>query len=679
MKKLLSITSLCLALLMISFSTVFAVDNSTPSNSDTSQNVAETKNNTTPTTVRMGWEVVYNLKNVESSNTTNDAWLSYRTTITPKLGYAITKVTATIDGKDVGAITSENGIYTINIEQVTGKLTITAEAEPVIVDTPKEIQNLSPKTNFTVANLGKVGNYNLYYNVTQYYQFLDYNVTMGDYVFDCFAQQSPYDLGLYVVGNGKAYTLIDAYNELKIDMDTVYSLIKSNEIHYNFTVGKSIPDVTTQPSENHNVYYYLKGATSSNNETTVGNRYNTVIKPNSPYEIDYVVVTVNNKEKEVAKNSDGSYTIDLDNVDGDINIFASATREKATEFSTARVGWHVNYNLSNVESSNTTDDAWMNYRTVITPKTGYVITNISAKIHGKDVGKITKKNGTYEIFVEYLQGGPLVIKAEAKSVKIDTPKEIDKLCPNWILSVANLGKVGKYDLYYKISDYYNFSNKNIRMGNYMFNCYQQHTPYDLGLYVVGNGKAYTLKDAYNKLNINMDAVYSLINKTNLHYNFTVVKIAQEKLSATNVSLKSGATKTIKVLNGKVKSYKVVNSKVAKVNSKGVVTALNKGKTTVIVTLKDGNKLNCKVNVTTAPKLSKSTVNVKVGQSAKIKIYGKAKGIEFGISGRNKNIEVWLYKMKDATGFEVEGLKKGKATLKVKVNNVKTLTLKINVK
>lgn len=679
MKKLLSITSLCLALLMISFSTVFAVDNSTPSNSDKSQNVAETKNNTEPTTVRMGWEVVYNLKNVDSSNTTNDAWLSYRTTITPKLGYAITKVTATIDGKDVGAITSENGIYTINIEQVTGKLTITAEAEPVIVDTPKEIQNLSPKTNFTVANLGKVGNYNLYYNVTQYYQFLDYNVTMGDYVFDCFAQQSPYDLGLYVVGNGKAYTLIDAYNELKIDMDTVYSLIKSNEIHYNFTVGKSIPDVTTQPSENHNVYYYLKGATSSNNETTVGNRYNTVIKPNSPYEIDYVVVTVNNKEKEVTKNSDGSYTVDLDNVDGDINIFASATREKATEFSTARVGWHVNYNLSNVESSNTTDDAWMNYRTVITPKTGYVITNISAKIHGKDVGKITKKNGTYEIFVEYLQGGPLVIKAEAKSVKIDTPKEIDKLCPNWILSVANLGKVGKYDLYYKISDYYNFSNKNIRMGNYMFNCYQQHTPYDLGLYVVGNGKAYTLKDAYDKLNINMDAVYSLINKTNLHYNFTVVKIAQEKLSATNVSLKSGATKTIKVLNGKVKSYKVVNNKVAKVNSKGVVTALNKGKTTLIVTLKDGNKLNCKVNVTTAPKLSKPTVNVKVGQSAKIKIYGKAKGIEFGISGRNKNIEVWLYKMKDATGFEVEGLKKGKATLKVKVNNVKTLTLKVNVK
>ena len=602
MKKLLSITSLCLALLMISFSTVFAVDNSTPSNSDKSQNANQTMNNTM----------------------------------------------------------------------------VVVNTEPTKVDTPKELQELYPNTNFTVTKLGEVGEYSLYYNVTQYYQFLDYNVTIGEYIFNCFAQQKPYDLGLYVVGNSKAYTLADAYKELKIDMDTVYSLITSKYINYNFTVGKSIPDVTTQPSENHNVYYYLKGATSSNNETTVGNHYNTVIKPNSPYEIDYVVVTVNNKKREVTKNSDGSYTVDLDNVDGDINIFASATREKVTQFSTARVGCEVKYDLTNVTSSNTTDDAWMNYRTVITPKTGYVITNISAKIHGKDVGKITKKNGTYEIFVEYVQG-PLVIKAEAKSVKIDTPKEIDKLCPNWILSVANLGKVGKYDLYYKISDYYNFSNKNIRMGNYMFNCYQQHTPYDLGLYVVGNGKAYTLKDAYDKLNINMDAVYSLINKTNLHYNFTVVKIAQEKLSATNVSLKSGATKTIKVLNGKVKSYKVTNNKVAKVNSKGVVTALNKGKTTVIVTLKDGNKLNCKVNVTTAPKLSKSTVNLKVGQSAKIKIYGKAKGIEFGISGRNKNIKVWLYKMKDATEFRVEGLKKGKATLKVKVNNVKTLTLKVNVK
>lgn len=602
MKKLLSITSLCLALLMISFSTVFAVDNSTSSNSDKSQNANQKMNNT------------------------------------------------------MGIVNTE----------------------PTKVDTPKELQELYPNTNFTVTKLGEVGEYSLYYNVTRNYQFLDYNVTIGEYIFDCFAQQKPYDLGLYVVGNGKAYTLADAYKELKIDMDTVYSIIKSKYINYNFTVGKSIPDVTTQPSENHNVYYYLKGATSSNNETTVGNHYNTVIKPNSPYEIDYVVVTVNNKKREATKNSDGSYTVVLDNVDGDINIFASATPKKASEPITQDGGHDIVYNLSNVESSNTTDITYTGYKTTLTPKDGYAITYVSATVNGKDVGTITKENGIYTIDVRLVMG-KLTITAEAKDIVTNTPKEIQNLSPKTNFTVANLGKVGNYNLYYNVTQYYQFFDDIIKIGNYEFDCFAQQSPYGLGLYVVGNGKAYTLKDAYDKLNINMDTVYSLINKTNLHYNFTAVKIAQEKLSATNVSLKSGATKTIKVLNGKVKSYKVTNNKVAKVNSKGVITALNKGKTTVIVTLKDGNKLNCKVNVTTAPKLSKSTVNLKVGQSAKIKIYGKAKGIEFGISGRNKNIEVWLYKMKDATGFEVQGLKKGKATLKVKVNNVKTLTLKVNVK
>lgn len=431
-------------------------------------------------------------------------------------------------------------------------------------------------------------------------------------------------------------------------------------------------------TENHNVYYYLKGATSSNNETTVGNHYNTVIKPNLPYEIDYVVVTVNNKEREVTKNLDGSYTVDLDNIDGDINIFASATPKKASEPITQDGGHDIVYNLSNVESSNTTDITYTGYKTTLTPKDGYAITYVSATVNGKDVGTITKENGIYTIDVRLVMG-KLTITAEAKDIVTDTPKEIQNLSPKTNFTVANLGKVGNYNLYYNVTQYYQFFENIIKIGNYEFDCFAQQSPYGLGLYVVGNGKAYTLKDAYDKLNINMDAVYSLINKTNLHYNFTVVKIAQEKLSATNVSLKSGATKTIKVLNGKVKSYKVTNNKVAKVNSKGVVTALNKGKTTVIVTLKNGNKLNCKVNVTTAPKLSKPTVNVKVGKTVKVKALGKAKNIALKWTVSNKNVNTSIAKKISASVLNIKGVKKGKATLKVKVNNVKTLTLKVNVK
>ncbi|MGN0477025.1 MAG: Ig-like domain-containing protein [Ruminococcus sp.] len=553
--------------------------------------------------------------------------------------------------------------------------TVPVMSEPVMVDTPEELQELSPTTNFTVAKLGQVGEYSLYYNVTEYYQYLDYNVIIGEYVFDCFAQQEPSDLGLYIVGNGKAYALADAYQRLKINMDTVYELIKCNDIQYNFTVERSVPTTVTEPTEYHNVYYYLRGATSTNKATIAGDHYNTVIKPEIPYEIDYIVVTVNNKERTVSKNADGSYTVDLDNIDGDINIFVSATFEKAPNTSVVAYGCEVKYDLNNVTSSNMTNDAWMNYRTVITPKTGYVITNISATINGKNVGKITKKNGTYEIFVEYIQG-PLLIKADAKSVKIDTPNELEKLYPNRILSVANLGKVGNYNLYYQISDYYQFLNKDIRIGNYMFNCYQQEMPYDLGLYIVGNGKAYTLKDDYDKLNINMDEVYSLINKTDLHYNFTVTKVAQEKLSATNVCLKSGAVKTIKVLNGKVKSYKVANNKVAKVDSKGVITGLNKGKTTVIATLKDGNKLNCKVNVTTEPKLSKTVVTVNEGKTAVVKLSGKVSTID----NKYTNTKIAKINSKVSTSIlKIKGIKKGETTLKIKVNGVKTLSLKVKVK
>lgn len=64
------------------------------------------------------------------------------------------------------------------------------------------------------------------------------------------------------------------------------------------------------------------------------------------------------------------------------------------------------------------------------------------------------------------------------------------------------------------------------------------------------------------------------------------------LKATKATIKVGKTTTIKVKStvvkkDKVKSYKVANSKIAKVDSKGKVTGLKKGKTSVTVTMKSG--------------------------------------------------------------------------------------------
>ena len=432
---------------------------------------------------------------------------------------------------------------------------------------------------------------------------------------------------------------------------------------------------STEP-ENHNVYYSLKNVTSTNTKEKTNSHYFAIIKPYDGYVIDYFVVTVNNQQIMIPKESNGSYVVSLDGVDGDIQIIASATSNKPTEpeSTTYSVGFDVYYNLSNVTSSNNTGDAWMNYRTTLTPKPGYAITNISATINGKNVGKITKKNGIYEIFVEYIRGD-LTITAEAKRVLTETPQELQSLYPKTNFTVANLGKVGNYNLYYNVTEYYQFFNEIVKIGNYDFDCFAQQSPYGLGLYVVGNGKAYTLKDAYDKLNINMDTVYSLINKTNLHYNFTVKKVAQEKLSATNVILKSGTIKTVKVVGGTVRSWTISNKKVAIVN-KGKITALNKGTATVTATLTTGKKLSCKIVVSTAPRLSKTTVKVKKGDTVVIKLSGKVATI----NNKYTNTKVAKIASKtNATTLKIKGLKKGTTSLKIKVNGVKTLNLKVNVK
>lgn len=424
---------------------------------------------------------------------------------------------------------------------------------------------------------------------------------------------------------------------------------------------------STEP-ENYNVYYSLKNVTSTNTKEKTNSHYFAIIKPYDGYVIDYFVVTVNNQQIMIPKESNGSYVVSLDGVDGDIQIIASATSNKPTEpeSTTYSVGFDVYYNLSNVTSSNNTADAWMNYRTTLTPKPGYAITYVSVTIDGKDVGTIKKENGEYKIFVEYIRGD-LTITAEAKRVLTETPQELQSLYPKTNFTVANLGKVGRYNLYYNVTDYYQFGDYDLRIGDYVFNCFAQQSPSDLGLYIVGDGKAYTLKDAYSKLNINMDTVYSLINKNNLRYNFTVSKNPVAKLSSTNIILKSGATKTIKAVAGTVRSWTISNKKVAIVN-KGKITALNKGTATITATLTTGEKLTCKVTVTTSPSLTSTNISLKSGTSKTIKTVG----------GTVKSWTTSNNKVATVNNGKVTALNKGSATITATLTTGKKLTCKVVV-
>ncbi|MGN0461398.1 MAG: leucine-rich repeat protein [Ruminococcus sp.] len=148
-----------------------------------------------------------------------------------------------------------------------------------------------------------------------------------------------------------------------------------------------------------------------------------------------------------------------------------------------------------------------------------------------------------------------------------------------------------------------------------------------------------------------------------------------KISLTKFSTNAGTVRTLKVTNGAVKSWSTSNKKIATVKS-GKVTSLNKGTAQITATLTTGKKLTCRVTVNSSPKLSKTTVSVKKGKTVKVTLTGKASAIN------NKYTNTKYAKITSKTSAKtitIKGLKKGTTTLKVKVNGVKTLSLRVKVK
>ncbi len=147
-----------------------------------------------------------------------------------------------------------------------------------------------------------------------------------------------------------------------------------------------------------------------------------------------------------------------------------------------------------------------------------------------------------------------------------------------------------------------------------------------------------------------------------------------KLSSTSISLNAGGTKTVKPNAGFAKSWLSGKKSVAGVKS-GKIYALRKGTATITAKLSDGVKITAKVKVKTNPKLSKSSVSVKKGKTASVKITGKSSAIS-NVYSNTRYAKVTS--AKSATTIKVKGLKVGSTTLKIKVNGV-TLSLKVKVK
>lgn len=116
------------------------------------------------------------------------------------------------------------------------------------------------------------------------------------------------------------------------------------------------------------------------------------------------------------------------------------------------------------------------------------------------------------------------------------------------------------------------------------------------------------------------------------------------------------------------TFKSSNTKIAKVNAKGKVIGVKKGKATITVTNNGVSKV-CKVTVKN-PKLKKEPNSIKKGKSFKLKVVGKIGKVKYKSS--NKKIATVSKKGK------IKAKKKGKVTITVTANGVK-FKFKIRVK
>lgn len=150
----------------------------------------------------------------------------------------------------------------------------------------------------------------------------------------------------------------------------------------------------------------------------------------------------------------------------------------------------------------------------------------------------------------------------------------------------------------------------------------------------------------------------------------------------------GAEFKVKFKNDSVVSCKS-SAKAVKAANSGKITMLKSGSSDVKVVLKSGKKFTLSVgdnDMSGYPRLLKKnskgkfvkakSISVKKKKTVSLKLKGKA----YSINNAYKNTKIAkIVSKKSSETIKIKGLKKGKTTVKIKVNGVKTLKLRVFVK
>lgn len=148
---------------------------------------------------------------------------------------------------------------------------------------------------------------------------------------------------------------------------------------------------------------------------------------------------------------------------------------------------------------------------------------------------------------------------------------------------------------------------------------------------------------------------------------------------------SGVSFRLLVDKHTLKNCKSSNPKAIKITKSGKVTVLKKGTATLSGTLPDGAKYTRKIKCGENPYFDSLAIDyshsphylvVKKGKTAKIHIFGKAYAIN-NVVYKSKHVK--LVSGKSSDKIKIKGIKRGKTTLKIKVNNSYILKVKVKVK
>ena len=198
------------------------------------------------------------------------------------------------------------------------------------------------------------------------------------------------------------------------------------------------------------IAYTLGQSTSSNSVTSIkkGSNYSTIVAANEGYKITRILCTMG-----------GVTIIDRDGTSGDISI-ANVTGDIIITVTTEAISvtpdtyYTVNYHLNNASSSNSTTSIKKDssYSTVISPETGYTITEISCTMGGTNISNTAVSGNNINISNVT---GEIIITVYTKAIGGgDSSGDTDisdtlQILPSF--TYASIAEEGTTSLYVKLS------------------------------------------------------------------------------------------------------------------------------------------------------------------------------------------------------------------------------------